>query len=117
MPTIAFVSVAQKYFEGMTVTELEEISYGFWSCSLNYVEGVEAVIPVYRGEALMAFQNRGSYHDHRYSYTKSNGSTAPRIAFSYGGAFPVSHVDVSNLNMRSGILVTDLDIDIPVQRR
>lgn len=117
MATIAFVSVARKYEEGMTVAELEEISYGFWASSLKKVEDVDAVIPVFQGEALIGFTNRGSYQVKGTTYTKNNGSEAPRIAFSYGEAFPVHNLDLSDLNMRSGIQVKELDIKIPYCRK
>lgn len=117
MATIAFVSVARKYEEGMTVTELEGISYGFWASSLKKVEDVDAVIPVFQGEALIGFTNRGSYQVKGTTYTKNNGSEAPRIAFSYVEAFPVHNLDLSDLNMRSGIQVKELDIKIPYCRK
>lgn len=117
MATVAFVSVARKYEEGMTIPELEEISYGFWATSLDSVSDVEALIPIYRGHPLVGFYVRRAYVDPNTTYTRGNGAIRHRVAFSLGEAFALPPVDTSELTMRSGIQVKELDVVVPKRRK
>lgn len=111
--TVAFVSVNKSFYPGMTLTELEEKSFGFWGTSLEKVEDVDVLCAVFEGNILAAWKVREAYKYSDYVYRKSNGTVSPRVAFYLGDVIIVdSSLVPSNLNMRMGIDVFEIDEDL-----
>lgn len=111
--TVAFVSVNKSFYPGITLSELEKSSFGFWGASLERVEDVDVLCAVYEGCAVASWKVRGAYKSRDYTYRKSNGSVAPRVAFSLGDPIVLASSCVPlDLNMRAGIDIFELDEDL-----
>lgn len=105
MPTI-YVSVANSFRPGMTISEVADIAYGNWARNLDPVRDVKRLVAVYEGKPIAAWQVRGAYHVGE-TWTHS-GQQKPRVAFSLGEPLPITS-DIATLPwpMRMGSVLDE----------